>query len=257
VLANAFAADRRFTVVLTNPRPNGVQADVRLAGAELAPQASLYTSTEEIKYQEREVSARGDTVSSIVLPPRSVSTLVCRKAYVGQPFDRTVSADSSPGVVYLSDLQWAAVSQAGKPGLLRDEIQGQDVNVAQDENLLRQWIVIQRTRYRKGLGMAAPAQVVYELGDKYELFQATVGMDDAAQGKSQPAVIFAVLVDGKKAFASGPLKPGQKPQAVSVPCTGAKQLTLIVAGAGDRGMHNLAAWGDARLVKRRPGPHHD
>lgn len=252
VLANAFMKDGRFTVVLTNPRPNAVRSDVRLAGMELAPQASLYTSTEEIKYQEREVSARGDTVASIVLPPRSVSTLVCRKAYVARPFDRTVWADTSTSTVYLSDLQWSAVTQTGKQGLLNDDIQGQDVNVAQDENLLRQWIVIQRTRYRKGLGVTAPAQVVYDLEDRYASFEAKVGIDDGAtQGKDEPTLIFAVLVDGKKVFMSDPMKPGQKPQVVNVPCAGAKQLTLIVTGKGG-GNRNPAAWADARLTKRKP-----
>ncbi len=45
ILANAFGMDQRFTVVLTNPRPTEVRAELRLAGVELAPQAYLHTST--------------------------------------------------------------------------------------------------------------------------------------------------------------------------------------------------------------------
>jgi hypothetical protein len=251
VLANAFQQQRQFTIMLTNPRPNRVKATVRLAGVELAPSARLAASTEEVKYEEREIAACGDTVAGVVLAPRSVSTLICRAACAGQPFDRTVWADAVPEVTYLSDLQWAAVSQKGKSGLLRDEIQGQDVDVAQDENLLRQWIVLDRTRYRKGLGMRAPAQVVYELDGQYAVFQAEVGIDDAAvERKAGEGASFEALLDGKRAFASGPMKAGQKPKALRVSCAGAKQLTLIVT-AGNGGEGTLTGWGSARLVKHQ------
>jgi hypothetical protein len=251
VLANAFVDGRRSIVVLSNPRPTSVRANVRLAGLELAPTARLYTSTEEIKYQEREVAARADTVPAIVLPPRSVSTLVCRAAQVDRPFDRTVWGDV-PGAVFLGDLQWAAVSAAGGKGLVRDEIDGQNVDAAQDENARHDWIVVGRTRYRKGLGVRVPSQVVYDLGGNYASFEADLGMDDATDKQRAIAgLIFEVLVDGKKAFTSGPLKLGQKPLPVSVPCAGAKELTLSVRPAAGSGEKVMAAWGNARLTRRK------
>lgn len=250
VLANAFVADRRFTVVVTNPRPTSVRADVRLAGVELAPLATLYTSTDAIKCQERELPARGDTVSSLVLPPRSVNTLVCRTAQVDRPFARTVWTSSTPGTVYLSDLQWAAVSQAGRSALMHDEISGEGVNVAQDENLLHQWIVVGRTRYRKGLGTKGPAQVVYDLDGRYATFEAAVGVDDATSGSAGAGLLFEVRLDGKMAFTSAACKAGQPPLAVRVACAGARQLTLSVRPADGRNASMLGAWGDARVKKK-------
>jgi hypothetical protein len=248
ILANAFGKDQRFTVVLTNPRPTDVRADLRLAGVELAPQADLYTSTEEIKYQQREIAARGDRLSSITLPPRSVSTLVCRAAHVGQPFDQTNWGEARDGRVYLSDLAWAAVSQAGKKGLLREQIQGQGVNVARDATLLNDWITLNRTRYRKGLGMKAPAEVVYELDGNYAAFEAVVGIDDAATKPNTAGVIFEVFVDGKKAFSSGPIQAGQKPKPVAVSCKGAKELKLLATPVGSHSPNTLADWAEARLT---------
>jgi hypothetical protein len=249
ILANAFVKDGRFTVVLTNPRPGSVKTDVRLAGQSLAPAASLYSSTEEIKYQEREVAARGDTIASLVLPPRSVNTVVCRAARIDAPFNRTVWDDAPPGAVYLSDLPWAAVSQTGTSGLLRSEIDGKGVNVARDANSLQQWIVTSGVRYRKGLGTRAPSEVRYDLNGRYATFEAVVGLDDAdAALKGHPAAVFEVFVDGKKSFSSGPVTPGQKAQAVRVPCSQAKELRLVVAVTGDAKASVMADWADAKLI---------
>ncbi len=154
----------------------------------------------EIKYQEREISARGDRVTSVTLPPRSVSTIVCRAAYVGQPFDRTNWGKPQFAQVYLSDLAWAAVSLEGTQGLLREQIQGQGVNVARDANRLNDWLVLDRTRYRKGLGMKAPAEVVYSLDGQYTAFEAVVGLDDAATSDSKPGAIFEVSSTARKPF---------------------------------------------------------
>lgn len=90
VLANAFARHRRFVVTLINPRPDPVEADVRVAGQRLAPQARFYTCTQQVQYQEREVPTDREKVQRLRLPPRSVSTLVCRAAFASQAYDSTV-----------------------------------------------------------------------------------------------------------------------------------------------------------------------
>jgi len=254
VLANAFVRNNRFTIVLTTPRPNDVKADIRIVGVDLAPQVYLYTSADEIKYQEREISARGETISSFVLPPRSVSTVVCRAAYLGQPFDRTVWGDTSADVAYLSDLQWAAVSVTGGKELLRAKVTGKRVNVKRDESSLHEWIVISRIRYRKGLGMKAPAEVVYDLDAKYASFEAIVGIDDAASRlRGNASVVFQVFVDGKKLFDSGVMKSGSAPKKVYLPLKGAKELRLAVTDAGDDNNNDLADWADARFVAEGKG----
>ena len=252
ILANAFVKDKRFTVVLTNPRPDEVKADVRIAGLELAPQAYLYTSTDQIKYQEREISAAGETVSTFILPPRSVSTVVCRAAHVGQAFDRTVWTDTSSDVVYLSDLPWAAASVAGKTELQRSQVSGKGVNVHRDENALHEWIIVGGARYRKGLGMKAPAQVIYDLDGKYASFEAMVGIDDAASKlKGNASVVFQVFLDDKKLFDSGAMKSGSPAKKVRVPLKDARELRLVATDTGDGSQGDLADWAEARFVVPR------
>lgn len=246
LLANAFFKDRRFTVVLTNPRSDTVKTDVRIDGVELAPAARLYTSTAQVQYQEREVKTDGPSVPALLLPPRSVSTIVCRAAHIGQPFDRTIWQQPAPDTVYLSDLPWAAASVAGRKSLAQLDLSGMYIDVAQDENALHEWIVVGRTRYRKGLGVKLPAEVVYDLDAKYATLEATLGIDDAT-GKATAAAKFEVLLDGKRVFASGPITLGQKPQQLSIACQGARQLRLIVTDAGKNSPNAMAAWADAKL----------
>lgn len=248
LLANAFLLDRRYTVVMTNPRPTPVAVSVRLEGLSLAPQADFYTSTDAIKYQQTEVLCSGDRVATLTLPPRSVNTLVGYTALPGTPYERTIEAQ--PGTVYLSDLSWSAVSTTNHGETITDEINGQNVNVFRDENARHDWIVLARTRYRKGLGMSTPGKVTFELDGKYARFQATVGFDDAAGSVDAATTEFEVQLDGKKVYGSGPIKPGAAPQKVQVPCAGAKRLTLLVGETSSK-RPGLVAWGDAQLEPAR------
>ena len=52
------------------------------------------------------------------------------------------------------------------------------------------------TPYAKGLGMAAPAAVIYRLNKKCTGFSATVGIDDSTNG--QGSVVFQVWAQGGK-----------------------------------------------------------
>jgi hypothetical protein len=246
VLANAFAKDGRFTVLLANPRSVSVPAEIQIEKTDLAPQAYLYTSTEKVAYQECELNPAGRGLASVLLPPRSVNALVCRAAHVAVPFERTVWPDPSAACVYLSDLQWAAVSVAGKPGFEHAAINGMGVTVHQDETPAFDWLTLGGVRYRKGLGTRAPSEVIYELDGGYASFEALAGIDDAAQVPATYAgAVFTVSVDGKAVFKSEPVKPGQKGVKVSVPCAGAKELRLTVSC--DKSV--FADWAEARLAR--------
>ncbi len=246
VLANAFVTDDRYTVLLTNPRSCAVTDEVRLPGVRLAPQAFHYSTSESVAYQERELLLKGDGTLSVVLPPRSVNALVCRASQAAVPFERTVWTEPAEACVYLSDLQWAAVSVAGKKELERSAINGMGVTVQRDETPACSWLTLGGVRYRKGLGTQTPSEVVYELGGRYQSFEALIGIDDAVRNPEKDAsVVFEVMTDGKKVFASEPLKAGQPGQQVQVPCTGAKELRLKVSGSGSA----LADWAGARLTR--------
>jgi hypothetical protein len=244
LLANAFVKDGRFTVLLANPRNVSVPAEVRIDSVELAPQAYLYTTTEKVAYQECEVNPAGRGLASVLLPPRSVNALVCRAAHVAAPFERTVWPAPGEACDYVSDLQWAAVSVAGKPGFEREAINGMGVAVHQDETPDSDWLTLGGVRYRKGLGTKTPSEVVYTLEGRYASFEATVGIDEASR-KSTGEAVFEVFLDGKRVFTSGPVKAGQPGQQVRVPCAGAKELRLKVSCAESV----FADWAEARLVR--------
>lgn len=246
ILANAFVKDGKFTVLMTNPRSRPVSADVAIAGVNPAPQAYLHSSTEDVVSQEREIVCREPRAISVLLPPRSVNALVCRDARVGAPFERTVWPDAAASCVYLSDLQWAGVSVSGKSGLLQIPIDGKDVAVRQDETPAYDWLTVGGVRYRKGLGMRSPAEVVFALDGEYAAFEALVGMDDASRKSAAKAgVVFEVLVDGQKAFRSASMLPGQPVLHVRVSCAEAKTLRLTVAGEAGA----MADWCEARLLR--------
>jgi hypothetical protein len=246
VLANAFVKEAGFTVLLTNPRNCEIGAEIRLPRVKLAPQAFVYSTAEAVAYQERELFLKGDDRVSVTLPPRSVNALVCRAAQEATPFERTVWPEPSEACDYLSDLQWAAVSVAGKRGLERFAINGKGVTVHQDETPASDWLTLNGVRYRKGLGTQTPSEVVYALDGGYATFEALVGVDDATRVSAAfEGAVFAVSVDGKKVFSSEPLKPGQKGLPVQVSCAGAKELRLTVSCAEKV----IADWVGARLVR--------
>ncbi len=79
-----------------------------------------------------------------------------------------------------------------------------------------------------------------------ERFQATVGLDDSANGPG--SVVFQVLADRKKVFDSGVMRSNTPPKEVDVDLHGVKLLTLKVTDAGDGGTFDHADWANARFV---------
>jgi alpha-galactosidase len=111
-------------------------------------------------------------------------------------------------------------------------------------------ISILGTPYAKGLGMAAPAAVIYRLNKKCQSFSATVGVDDSAMG--QGSVVFQVWADGEKLFDSGTLTglDGPTPTAmpVQVDLTGKRRLKLVVTNGDNGAAWDRASWGDPQVV---------
>lgn len=245
LMANAFESEGSVTVLLTNPRGCAVEAEVRLPPGAYAPVATLYSAEEAVTYQEREVCLGGGNVARVRLPPRSVHALACRAAWVATPFGRTVWVSGDAADAYLSDLAWEAVSVRGSAGLMREPINGMNVSVFRDETPSGDWLTLGGSRYRKGLGMRATGEVTYALDGAWQVFEAEVGIDDAA--RKDGAVVFRVFADGREVFASGEMKAGEPARRVNVALGGVKALRLTVTG----GNGTFADWADARL--RREG----
>jgi len=106
-------------------------------------------------------------------------------------------------------------------------------------------LVIGGTRFRRGLGTHAPSEIVYQLDGTYRSFQSWAGPDMA----TYPTVGFAVVVDGRKCWESGPMARGDAPKRVDVDITGAKELRLLVDDGGNGLSADHADWADAKLLR--------
>jgi alpha-galactosidase len=110
-------------------------------------------------------------------------------------------------------------------------------------------IQIGADKYKKGIGMHANGNAVFNLRKPFVKFVAHVGIDnnsDTAGGKGSAA--FAVKVDGKQMTSTPVCKGGDAALAVEVPLENAKQIELVVSDGGDGIAYDQADWGDAALI---------
>lgn len=115
-----------------------------------------------------------------------------------------------------------------------------------DRSIREQPLSIGGQKFAHGVGTHAHSVLWIDLAGGSERFQASVGVDDAANGPA--TIVFKVLGDGKKLFDSGVMKPGQAAQAVDVDVRGVKFLMLVVGDAGDGINFDHGNWAEARLL---------
>ncbi|GIE49247.1 NPCBM/NEW2 domain-containing protein [Actinoplanes nipponensis] len=109
-------------------------------------------------------------------------------------------------------------------------------------------ITIGGRHYTRGLGTAAPAELVYYLGGACTRLVTDVGVDDEAPAAA-PAT-FTVDADGAVAATSGPLGSGAAPATLTADLTGVRWLRLVTTGAA--GAHT--DWADPVLSCGGAGP---
>src|ERR1019366_6443949 len=83
-----------------------------------------------------------------------------------------------------------------------------------------------------GLGTHAASEVMFELGQGYERFEAWVGIDAAKLHSTTASVVFKVFADQQGVFDSGVMRGNTPARRVSVPLTGVRELKLVVTEAG-------------------------
>jgi hypothetical protein len=114
--------------------------------------------------------------------------------------------------------------------------------------------------YSKGMGMRAPANLLYEIPPGYERFVARSGVDDypfqehphARFLATYPSVQFQVYIDGKLAAESPTMRLGQEPWRFDVKIPASRRLiNLVVTDAGIHHPLNLANWVDAGFLRKR------
>lgn len=137
------------------------------------------------------------------------------------------------GTSQLSDRKWA-LAFSGWKSVSRDAAVGGDP------------LRLDGKTHDKGLGMAAPGEVMYNLDQRCTRLTATVGVDDYMRGKSGGTATFEVYADGKKVFDSGVLHAG-KSADVDVSLSGASTLQLRVTSAGDGWHGDRGDWVNPKL----------
>ena len=114
--------------------------------------------------------------------------------------------------------------------------------------------------YTKGVGMRAPADLLYEIKPGYQRFVARAGVDDepfrqrpkARFLATYPSVQFRVYIDGALASESPVMRLSQEPWRFDVKIPEHSRLiNLVVTDAGSPSPLDLANWVDAGFVLKK------
>ncbi len=101
--------------------------------------------------------------------------------------------------------------------------------------------------YETGIGVLANSRLeVRNAG--YARFEAMVGVDDSARGRSQP-VTFSVYGDGKLLASSPPVQFGQAAVRITAAVEGVDLIELVARSAGPRDQSFPVVWGNAALTR--------
>ena len=87
------------------------------------------------------------------------------------------------------------------------------------------------TEFAQGIGIHAPAEMVFSLTGKYRWLTFYTGVSAAMSALG--SVNVQVWTDGKLAFETGVMKIHEEPRYVCLPITGVKELKLVGTDAGD------------------------
>jgi len=161
---------------------------------------------------------------------------------VAVPWEAVVRLEvRSPRMVFLSDLDPVKVEQQPL------------VTFAgpwqRDRNVVGGGLQVGDRAFGKGLGVHSRCRLTYELGGRYDVFAATIGIDASAAGRGD--CVFKVHADGKEQF-SKRMTGKDDPVEVRLPIKGAKRLTLAVEWGEDLDLADRADWCDARVLKEEP-----
>lgn len=121
-------------------------------------------------------------------------------------------------------------------------------------------LAIRDATYAKGVGMRAPANLLYEIQPDYERFVARAGVDDdpfrqrpnARFLATYPQVQFQVYIDGSLAAESPVMRLSQEPWRFDVKIPAHSRLiNLVVTDSGRHSPLDLANWVEAGFVLKK------
>lgn len=115
-----------------------------------------------------------------------------------------------------------------------------------DQNVFGQPLSLGGRTYARGLGMHAPCEVTYSVGDNYTLFSAVIGIDDSTGGKGN--CVFRVRADGEILFEKQ-VDGGDDPQNIRVDIADRNRISLQVDVGQNLDLGDAANWCEARFIK--------
>ncbi len=101
-------------------------------------------------------------------------------------------------------------------------------------------------RYATGLVLVPRTRLHFALPRPFELFEATIGMDDRAGPLAH--AVFRVFGDGAVLYDSGPIGYGDPPRPVRLPVDGVRELALEADFGDNLDLGDLCAFAAARVV---------
>ena len=103
-------------------------------------------------------------------------------------------------------------------------------------------------RFARGVGLVPRTRLDYELGGRFDVFEARIGIDD--RGGAEANAIFRVLVDGKVAYESAAKKRGDAAELVRVPLQKAQRFAIEVDFGANYDLGDHCVFADARVLQQ-------
>jgi hypothetical protein len=179
----------------------------------------------------RDFVTEGDETAILQIEPGTGYTIGDSAATVTIQDEET----GSPSTAYLSDMTPASVVSP---------YNGYQADQSTDSNPL----TIGGITYDKGLGTHALSELVFDLNGGYDLFEATVGIDDeVGNGAGDGSSVFQVFGDGVLLEESSLLTGADAGEDLSVDISGVDELRLVTTVGPDNDYKDHTDWAEARV----------
>lgn len=111
-------------------------------------------------------------------------------------------------------------------------------------------ITVAKRQFLKGICARAKTELTYTLGQTYDFFEATIGVDDATiEPGAIKFLVYGESVDTKPIFESELIQPGTS-KDIRVPVTGLKKMVLVVQWGEKGDIGAQGCWGEARVIRK-------
>ena len=102
--------------------------------------------------------------------------------------------------------------------------------------------------FQRGIGMVPRTRLTYDLGGRFDVFEAVIGIDD--RGGPDANAVFRVFVDGKLAHESKARLRGQPAESLRIPLQKAKVLAIEADFGQNFDLGDHCVFADARVVQQ-------